>query len=184
MAVETLITLLEHTQVFRYVNIASIALLYYDYCLTLSSEVDVIWPSKWNLIKILFVLVRYTPFFDSAVLFYHHFAPHVSPESCFKAYTANGWLFYAGGALAEMWTATAIIIAKFITSLGFAVALYPGFRGCMVLQGSSLLSVVWILLMVFNGGRMGVTSDLLKIVYRDGITYYFYLFGATSLAMP
>ncbi|KAF9007424.1 hypothetical protein BDQ17DRAFT_1422801 [Cyathus striatus] len=209
-------TLLEHTQVFHYMNVASIVLLYYDYLLTFNLEVSLIWPSNWGAMKILFLLARYTPFIDSLIVFYHHFAPNISQESCLKAYEANGWMYIAGACFAEIiltlrtwavwrkdpvvkfglpaffiavWVASCVIVAKFLRTLEFAHAPYPGFRGCLVIGGSSILCILWILLMVFNTGtlilmglrasrtrRLVVTSELLQTVYRDGITYYIYLF--------
>ncbi|KAF9007421.1 hypothetical protein BDQ17DRAFT_1276056 [Cyathus striatus] len=213
----TLETLLEHNQIFRYVNIACIVLLYYDYLLTLKLEVSLIWPSKWGAIKILFLIARYSPFVDSFVIFYHHFTPGMSPDSCFKAYHANGWMYFSGACLAEViltlrtwavwrnnnkvkfglpvffvaiWTASCIIIAKFLRTLSFLTPSLAGFRGCLPIHGSSILSGTWILLMVFNFGAFILMalrvltsrhqgrgrSELLQIVHRDGLTYYFYLF--------
>lgn len=42
----------------------------YDFLLSFPDEVNLIWPSRWNLIKVLFFLTRYLPFLDiSLVLF-------------------------------------------------------------------------------------------------------------------
>ncbi|KAF9007418.1 hypothetical protein BDQ17DRAFT_1407320, partial [Cyathus striatus] len=217
---ETFITILEHNQGVRYMNVASIALLCYDYCLTLNMEMKLIWPSRWNSIKILFLLVRYTPYIDSAFLFYNHFGANVSPESCLIAYKANGWLYFIGAFLAEtlltirtwsvwkekpivkfgfpvffisIWIAIWIIIVKFVSAFQFSHTPYPGY---VVVGGSAIPFVFWILLMVFHSGalilmglrafkscQMGVTSDLVKIVYRDGVTYYFYLFVMSLISV-
>ncbi|KAF8999406.1 hypothetical protein BDQ17DRAFT_1410694 [Cyathus striatus] len=213
-------TLLEHTQIFRFrMTIAiivheRIVLLYYDYFLTLNLEVNLIWPSSLGVVKILFLIARYSPFIDSFIIFYHHFTPNLSPESCLKAYHANGWTYLCGAFFAEailtlrtwavwknnnkavtfglpvffisIWIASGVIMSKFLRTM-------QCFRGCLVIRGSSILSVIWILLMVFNFGafilmalwvfkrraRRAFTtasypgyksgrSELLRIVYRDG----------------
>ena len=38
--------------------------------LTLDSELLLIWASRWNLVKALFLLVRYMPFIDMALLIF------------------------------------------------------------------------------------------------------------------
>jgi hypothetical protein len=45
-----------------------IALAVYDYSLTLNREIDYIWLSKWNLIKVTFMVQRYLPFLDLILL--------------------------------------------------------------------------------------------------------------------
>ncbi|PFH49024.1 hypothetical protein AMATHDRAFT_148601, partial [Amanita thiersii Skay4041] len=36
----------------------------FDYFLTLSLEIKYVWPSKWTLVKILYLVMRYIPFFS------------------------------------------------------------------------------------------------------------------------
>ncbi|KAF9007430.1 hypothetical protein BDQ17DRAFT_1324028 [Cyathus striatus] len=203
--VKTLVTILQHTQVYHNALIYNFAKVY-QYC-----ELGFI-----------------------GILFYHHFALNIPPESCVKAFKANGWMYFSGGVLAEailsirtwsVWNDSPTV--KFglpifflsictlpsvplptLTYLTVALNPYhPGLRGCVITHGSSILSVVWVLLTVFNGGyenfydaglvalilmgvwafqsrQMGVTLSLMRIVYQDGITYYFYLFGKPSLEMP
>jgi hypothetical protein len=45
-----------------------VAVIVYDYALTLSREIDLIWSSRWNVIKITFLLQRYLPFLDAILL--------------------------------------------------------------------------------------------------------------------
>ncbi|KAF8599788.1 hypothetical protein BDV93DRAFT_609081 [Ceratobasidium sp. AG-I] len=44
----------------RYLSAAGYVLLLYDYFLTLPDEVRLIWPTDWSLVKILFLINRYT----------------------------------------------------------------------------------------------------------------------------
>ncbi|KAF7313109.1 hypothetical protein MKEN_00996800 [Mycena kentingensis (nom. inval.)] len=54
-------------QTVKYVNVASLTILAFDYLLTLDMEMSLIWPSRISLSKTLFFLARYTPFFDVPV---------------------------------------------------------------------------------------------------------------------
>ncbi|PFH46792.1 hypothetical protein AMATHDRAFT_153814, partial [Amanita thiersii Skay4041] len=41
----------------------------FDYLLTLDLELRFIWHSRWSIIKVLFLLARYSPFIDMSVAF-------------------------------------------------------------------------------------------------------------------
>jgi hypothetical protein len=55
---------------FNYPSITAVllALVVYDYVLTLSREIDYVWFSPWNVIKITFLVQRYLPFLDVILL--------------------------------------------------------------------------------------------------------------------
>ncbi|KZP03451.1 hypothetical protein FIBSPDRAFT_1055280 [Athelia psychrophila] len=52
-----------------YFDVFSACVLVYDYILTFNSEVTLIWGEPWKSLKVLFLLSRYLPFADTAVLF-------------------------------------------------------------------------------------------------------------------
>ncbi|TFK33420.1 hypothetical protein BDQ12DRAFT_409981 [Crucibulum laeve] len=140
-------------------------------------EVSLIWPSRWNTIKILYFLSRYLPLLDSIVIFYHQFIKLKGVEGCQVAYKINTWLFIAGGCITEMmlslrtwavwekdlrlgmglliffliiWGSAAAVIAIFLKTMTFRILDYPYFTGCLNDGGSPILSIVWILLMVYD----------------------------------
>ncbi|KAF9010810.1 hypothetical protein BDQ17DRAFT_1234079 [Cyathus striatus] len=39
----------------------------YETLLTFDLEVNLIWNAKWNVVKVLFILTRYLPFFDTTI---------------------------------------------------------------------------------------------------------------------
>jgi hypothetical protein len=45
-----------------------LSLILYDYLLTLTREIDLVWFSQWNIIKIVFLVQRYVPFIDGILL--------------------------------------------------------------------------------------------------------------------
>lgn len=54
----------------------------FDYILTVHHEIEYIWESKWNLVKILFLLTRYLPFIDCVVVFIRKFARTIPTTNC------------------------------------------------------------------------------------------------------
>ncbi|KAJ7159672.1 hypothetical protein C8R46DRAFT_1108831 [Mycena filopes] len=59
----------------------------FDYCITFNLEYTLIWPSRWSLTKILYVLSRYPAFFDVPLVLYY-LTPTVSLEHCAQLNTA------------------------------------------------------------------------------------------------
>ncbi|KAJ7079500.1 hypothetical protein C8R43DRAFT_349651 [Mycena crocata] len=74
-------------QAVKYLDAASTVVLFFDYCLTLDLEVSLIWPSRWSLTKILYLLSRYPAFFDVPLVLYY-LTPTVSLKHCAQLNTA------------------------------------------------------------------------------------------------
>ncbi|PFH48722.1 hypothetical protein AMATHDRAFT_49277 [Amanita thiersii Skay4041] len=56
---------------------------FFDYLLTLNSEITLIWKSDWGIVKALFLIMRYIPFVDVTPLrIYYQSVPNVSRWSC------------------------------------------------------------------------------------------------------
>lgn len=49
-------------------TVASVALYFYDWMLTLEMEVDFIWPAPWNLLKIAYLVQRYLPMVEIVLI--------------------------------------------------------------------------------------------------------------------
>ncbi|KAG8816300.1 hypothetical protein FRC18_001074 [Serendipita sp. 400] len=62
---ETLTDLGKHIAAGRWLNACAITILCYDTFLTLSDEVELLWPKKWSLIKVFTHLVRRGPLTQS-----------------------------------------------------------------------------------------------------------------------
>jgi len=78
--------------IFAYVECASVALLVYDYVLTLSSEVEYIWSNLSSPIAILFLVVRYLPMVDSAIVLTRAFS-NTSEKSYEDLYKVQVYLY-------------------------------------------------------------------------------------------
>jgi len=87
--------ILEGLIAFGYVDSASVAILVYDYFLTLPNEVRLIWPYPGSLITVLFFIIRYPPVLDSAVLLTRGFSS--TSVSAYRAlYDAQVYFYVAG----------------------------------------------------------------------------------------
>ncbi|PFH48723.1 hypothetical protein AMATHDRAFT_64736 [Amanita thiersii Skay4041] len=66
----------------RYCEVAAATVLFFDYFLTLDSEVTFIWQPDWGIVKALFLLMRYVPFVDVTFRLYHHAIPSTTRWGC------------------------------------------------------------------------------------------------------
>lgn len=67
-ALEEAIRELQNVQLAKFVVVATLCLLIYDYFLTVDEEFQLVWPSRWGVPKTLFFLNRYLAFIDPAML--------------------------------------------------------------------------------------------------------------------
>ncbi|KAF8590853.1 hypothetical protein K439DRAFT_1657189 [Ramaria rubella] len=101
-AVSVLVVALEVTRAAVFCNIASYAMLLYDYLLTLESEIQYIWPAPWSLGKVMYFCTRYPGLADGALLTYLHTAPRsITNQECSNIYKATGWMIMGGVLIAE-----------------------------------------------------------------------------------
>jgi len=57
-----------NSNILNLATVAASALFIWDYILTFGMEVDLVWKSKWNLMKGLYLFQRYLPFIDTVWL--------------------------------------------------------------------------------------------------------------------
>lgn len=185
------IATLQHNRLSNYVDVVSCTVLVYDYLLTFNSETTLIWPSKWSLTKVLFLLTRYGPFIDSGIILWQLMKPEMSYGDCDFVYKSTGWLLLTGVFIAEcilmlrtwavyerrravavglaVWTVVTWVpnmtsLGIFLDSLRYGplpVAHLPG-SGCHVTSGSPIVFVCWVLLTVFEAAIL--TLMVLKAV--------------------
>lgn len=215
---EEVVLILQSTCLSNYMT-ASIVLLVYDYMLTLDSELLLIWASRWNLVKALFLLVRYMPFIDMALLtFYLTRNGTAHTAACGITFQTSAWLFAVGTSVAEIlltirtwacwdkaqwltiglpifflvnWAIVYVFLGLFIRSVEFIrPPRYANPAGCFHVGANPIFVACWAAIMVYHAGLlllMGIRGfstlngmrkeTLSKVVYRDGLIYYFLLFG-------
>ncbi|KAF7369355.1 hypothetical protein MVEN_00264100 [Mycena venus] len=203
-------------QIVKYVNVASLAILVYDYCLTFDLEASLIWPTRMSFSKTLFILARYTPFFDVPVGLYYLLRPNIAVDDCFNINVASTSMSVFGIAIGELILivrtyalsgrdrtvlavlsliymiaalATVILIGLFLRSMTFGPPLLAAIPGCNETSGKFILvGVCFILVLVNETVLMSYTlwlgyrkyrhfhSPFIMTLYRDGITYFVFLF--------
>ncbi|ESK84396.1 hypothetical protein Moror_10149 [Moniliophthora roreri MCA 2997] len=50
-----------------YLKASCLTVLIYDWVITFSHEVDYIWGSRWNIVKVLYLFIRYTSVIDTVL---------------------------------------------------------------------------------------------------------------------
>jgi len=208
----------EQRHIVDIVYVASAVILLYDLILTLHLEISLVWFSRWNYTKVLYLLTRYIPFAANALIIYSHLTPSPSSTICAGGFHAAGWLYLVGLDLAEVilairtwacwgrnkwvgiglavWTLlyqvpAVIFMYKFLASLQFES---PVLNNCFVVGSNRLLWGNWLVFLLGEGvtlvlmvifayrtSREGNNTPLVKLIYRDGLIFYVYLFCVTSI---
>jgi len=175
-------------QTVTYVDLVAATLVIYDYVLTFRDEVELVWSTKWNIGKVLFVATRYPAFADTAMVLLHQFAV-LSARQCGFIYRAIGWMLGAGIGVAEIiltmrtiviWRRSRVIMIllplllvcfwvpllwflnEALSSLVFAPPPREGLPGCFLASQKNILFVCFILIMGFETVILALT--LIKAV--------------------
>ncbi|KAF9255795.1 hypothetical protein L218DRAFT_883287, partial [Marasmius fiardii PR-910] len=178
---------------------------------------DVIYPLKLITFggengqsSVLYIVQRYLPFFDTALVTLHHnFGMNLSVSYCHLNYQIGGCMFstytpclrwlmttlrvwaiwrtsipVAIGIILfflACWVPIYILIGQFFQTMRLSPLSFYNLPGCFIIGRSHVLSLCWVLLMVYDtcmlvmmlipgvaawwvGGR----SELIKTIYRDG----------------
>jgi len=175
-AVQDQINDLKDVQLVNYFNVACVMILAYDYLMTLPSEVEHIWKHSFSRITLLFALIRYLPFVDSALLFTHAYLPDLSVHTYSTLFKLQVWFVTIGTAIAAivlvlrtcalygnsrrgiaflfalytvMVTVCIYFVQSFLSSLQFESNTLP-IQGFFVAQSNQGIFVAYISLMIFE----------------------------------
>ncbi|TFK62653.1 hypothetical protein BDN72DRAFT_848440 [Pluteus cervinus] len=107
----------------QYLTVASSALYLYDLLLTLDLEVDLLWPAKWTPLKVIYLLQRYLPLInlaivialnckfldmriqikssDSVFFLTGQFGGVLNPQTCEILFRFSAWSFLVGMTFSE-----------------------------------------------------------------------------------
>jgi len=123
---EAVVAALRDNQIARYANIATLALLAYDYLLTFEDERRLIWQTKWSVTKAIFIANRYTPFIGIIGLVYVLVGFPAGDPHCKSAFLAASSFIFLSYVVTEfilylrayaVWGCTRKILAVCILSL-------------------------------------------------------------------
>ncbi|KAF9442950.1 hypothetical protein P691DRAFT_779143, partial [Macrolepiota fuliginosa MF-IS2] len=210
--IQELTTGTEHYRNVKNLTIASMVIMIFDWLLTFEMEVSYIWKAPWNVMKILYILSRYTPFVDVTILVFFESGDGLTVETCRKLYLCAAGMYYVGMGIASLiftlrtwvvwdrdrnfgisltvfysvsWLIILVPFALYLRTMVYTPSPIPRLFGCIPQSPSTLFSVsfavgvvfdtVMLLLMViraFISYRSGTGSDMMRLIYRDGIIYY------------
>ena len=124
--------------IFLFSPVASCAMFIWDYLITFSMEVELVWKSKWGFMKGLYLLQRYLPFIDTVgLVLYGQFRYFLSTflPSSFCSSNANGvgedcvwedipssWRFVRLTCATLTWWGTEFILLPVLVPIGFAAS--------------------------------------------------------------
>ncbi|KAJ7284673.1 hypothetical protein C8J57DRAFT_699445 [Mycena rebaudengoi] len=160
----------------KYMNMASITILVFDYLLAFELEVSLIWGSEWSITKIIFICSRYSPFLDVPLILWYSLGPSLNSKHCHILYSLISWATVFGISMAEailllrtyalmgrerrilsalvlqyaiVAFTTIVVLTLFLKSMKFGPPPLPSVVGCYMTDGSLIIVVPFILL-VFN----------------------------------
>ncbi|KIK47112.1 hypothetical protein CY34DRAFT_799648 [Suillus luteus UH-Slu-Lm8-n1] len=168
-------------------TVAGLAVLVFDYCINLETEINLTWGRKWNFIRILFAVARYMPFVDVPVDLIYSLGP-TSPRLCLSLYQVSSWINIIGTVAAEslllvrtytLWGRNKVLlVALLLLALGCiagsgvvgasAVSLFKyqdpplTTSGCYQTQRIAIYAINYALLALFETGHFFLAVDILK----------------------
>ncbi|KAG2354521.1 hypothetical protein BDR07DRAFT_1494440 [Suillus spraguei] len=170
-------------QLAKCTNVAALAILVYDYFITLNSEVQWIWGRKWGIIRIAFTISRYAPIAGALMTSYSAFKTW-GMQDCTAFNDATNGMHFLGFIASEgllicrvyafsgKQKACLISLLSFGYLGGFCDSKCcphhlnisgPGPPPCMF-EGSRRSALPYALLTFF---------EIVEIIYRDGLLYIF-----------
>ncbi|CAA7270799.1 unnamed protein product [Cyclocybe aegerita] len=201
----------------KMVDLASAVVFLWDYLLTIGMEVTYIWPSPWTGMKVIYFTQRYLPFIDtlwiavqgnqlrakykrsylpgnerrwevSDVLWIGFIGANFNIPSMGRLGPASGAYHPSANPLLGLLDSSSNNSWTIRPHNGMS-QLPPPLSGCVLVRGDPIVTVAWILLLVWDAiiltlmvipaikaYRYRGNSALYKVVYGEGIIYYFYLF--------
>ncbi|OCH91625.1 hypothetical protein OBBRIDRAFT_516986 [Obba rivulosa] len=129
---QDLVKLLQNLEYGKYGCTAALAIAIYDYCITFSDEVTLIWPTQWSFTKLLFLLNRYSPFLDIMLSVQLSFNV-IDPEACTSLFRVFVYTFFGGIVTAEcillvrtyaIWNCNKTVLCILVMSIGTCVPIF------------------------------------------------------------
>ncbi|TFK64475.1 hypothetical protein BDN72DRAFT_264353 [Pluteus cervinus] len=166
----------EHMELNMRVAFAAATIYIYDLFLTLGLEIELLWPSKWCFLKVIYLIQRYLPLVDTVIL--GRYELFQNAELCEYFVKASAYLQVIGVMFSEMilvrraiavwsnqrkwWIRLYVcfiisfipffaIIALFLRGLTFTAIDLPR-HYCFIGGGSPILLVCWIMLTMCDAG--------------------------------
>ncbi|KAJ3510645.1 hypothetical protein NLJ89_g4555 [Agrocybe chaxingu] len=164
------------TSTFRNAVAATVIFLW-DYLLTVGMEVEHIWPGRWTVVKVIFLIQRYVPFFDIMWFGMHvSFGSNMSEATCYRLNDVGKPLGMIGLLASEIvlcfrvwavwnrnkvmtfvlpilfagcWVPPIVFLVIFTKSVVFT-EIAPPFLGCVVLSADQIIALSWVFLVIWD----------------------------------
>jgi len=177
LTIEEATIVLNELQRVRYIHASSLVLLVVDWACVFPDEVEYIWRSKWNLIKILYLLSRLGPYVDTPLSVIMYLGPDIPFQACEKMYRAAGVSTFFGifvseaililrttaiygntrtilypllGLYGSIAVAGSVILYIFLNSIVYGPPPMPGLPGCYLADDSTIVFFDFLLLLLFE----------------------------------
>ncbi|KAJ8508624.1 hypothetical protein ONZ45_g9122 [Pleurotus djamor] len=168
---------LSSIQLVKYMSLATMVIIFYDYCLTFNLEIVLIWPQKWSFMKLLFIASRYLPFFDLLISFIPQVLIFPGDVFCVATFDLAAASFAIGYFLTELamaiwvwslwnrdkkvgiailslfvaaWMAIPIFQNRFVTSAKVTRSTFAPLSGCFLTLDSKKAIGTFCILLAFN----------------------------------
>ncbi|KAH9485510.1 hypothetical protein JR316_0002418 [Psilocybe cubensis] len=181
-----------------YSDVSASTVFLYDYLLTLSMEIDLIWRSPWNVIKIIFIIQRYLPFIDTCFLTIYRQLGKLTIAQCEILPYFNGFMYMFGLALSEIllsirvwaiwdrnmklayfqavlfviiWSPAFYAMYAYVSSLRYAnpPANLLDYRGCFIVDAKEYVLWSWVGVLLWNTVTLTFTLIHSFRSYRAGL---------------
>lgn len=153
----------------KYAYVALVTLWAYDYVITLDEELSFLTRSTWRIVKYLYLVCRYVPFFYLTVVSSRSLASHPSLSMCQTLYSVNSYVGILIIVSAEsiffvrtyaIWDRSKRILWAFVATVIF---LLTPIVGILVKYDSSTTVTEWIATGVPGCSKTGETSAVLYV---------------------
>jgi len=198
------IVLVQDISIVRYFSAAALTLVIYDYLLTLDDEIQLIWPSRLLVAKLVFFINRYLPFIAvGGLLYVVVITPPDAMSMCRSVFLIFGVILYmrayaiweCKGSVAVLLVAAQTIFygiglyfsARFLKSVTI-VPLLLFSTGCLIsfddridwaafilLIGSEIIALLALLIKNFRTPK----STVMSIIVQDGVVYFVFILLAS-----
>ncbi|KAF9553767.1 hypothetical protein CPC08DRAFT_216582 [Agrocybe pediades] len=161
-------------------DVAASSIFIWDYFMTLGMEIELVWSSRWTFMKVVFLIQRYLPFFDTIGLVLSHQLLHgLSPDTCQNLYRVSAVAIVLGFFFSEIiltvrawavlnaqcmpwiskilpfffvgwWSLDLYFVSSFLKSLQIGPPPFPSFAGCFVTGANESLILCWTIVLIWD----------------------------------
>ncbi|KAF9789556.1 hypothetical protein BJ322DRAFT_542728 [Thelephora terrestris] len=210
-------------QIVTYTHLSFLTIMVHDWLILLDQEIEYVWRRKWDIGKVLFIISRYGTFYDLPIRLVTHITPYgaVNHSTCSILYKIANWTsilcisvsefilllrthaLYSGSKWVSIplsivytvGTVTGIIItARYLGTTTLGPPPSPLFIGCYIERDDTIISIDFLILLVFELIVVILTvlkgfrdyksgTPLMRVIYRDSVFFFLVLFAESLSAI-